>query len=61
MPVIVKPELYDRWLASDTEKKDLLPLLVPFPDEEMTAYPVGLEVNNPRNDNPSCLDEIKFN
>jgi len=61
MPVIVKPEQYDTWLSSETEKNSLKSLLVPFPDEEMFAYPVGLEVNNPRNDNPNCLEEVKFN
>jgi len=61
MPVIIEPGQYDRWLASETEKKNLLSLLVPFPDKAMLAYPVGLEVNNPKNDNPNCLEEIKFN
>jgi len=27
----------------------------------MVAYPVGLGVNNPKNDNPDCLAEIKDN
>lgn len=61
MPVIIEPGQYIRWLASETEKKNLLSLLVPFPDKEIIAYPVGLEVNNPKNDNPICLEEIKFN
>lgn len=61
MPVIIKPEQYDRWLAPETEEKDLLSLLMPFPHDEMLAYPVGFEVNNSPNDNPNCLNEIQFN
>jgi putative SOS response-associated peptidase YedK len=33
----------------------LVPLLRPFPSDAMRAYPVGLLVNNPRNDVPGCL------
>ncbi|MEN8265300.1 MAG: SOS response-associated peptidase [Nitrospirota bacterium] len=59
MPAIIEPELYDRWLAPGTEEKNLLSLLTPFPDTKMLAYPVGIEVNNPRNDTPACLTEKK--
>ena len=31
------------------------PLLRPCPSEALAAYPVGLLVNNPRNDKPECL------
>jgi hypothetical protein len=30
-------------------------LLRPFPSEALRAYPVGLLLNNPRNDGPGCL------
>jgi hypothetical protein len=33
----------------------LVPLLRPCPADPMRAYPVGLTVNNPRNDVPECL------
>jgi len=59
MPVIISPELYDNWLAPEARMKDILSLLKPFPDTKMRAYPVGMEVNSPRNDNPSCLNELK--
>jgi putative SOS response-associated peptidase YedK len=33
----------------------LVPLLRPYPAEDMRAYPVGPLVSNPRNDGPGCL------
>jgi putative SOS response-associated peptidase YedK len=33
----------------------LVPLLRPYPADAMRAYPVGLAVNNLRNDGPECL------
>ena len=55
MPVIVDPAEYDVWLAAEIRDPDrLLPLLVPYPPEAMTAYPVSVLVNNPANDSPAC-------
>ncbi len=34
----------------------LLPLLKPYPSEEMEAYPVSTKVNNPANDGPECIE-----
>jgi putative SOS response-associated peptidase YedK len=59
MPVIIESELYDRWLDPGAEEKNLLSMFTPFPDKKILAYPVGIEVNNPKNDNPNCLVEIK--
>jgi putative SOS response-associated peptidase YedK len=33
----------------------LLPLLAPYPAEEMEAYPVSAKVNNPVHDSPECV------
>ena len=55
MPVILSPRDYDLWL--DVGVRDphrLLPLLAPYPPDEMTAYPVSPLVNNPANDTPAC-------
>jgi putative SOS response-associated peptidase YedK len=32
------------------------PLLRPYPDEGMVAYPVSRVVNNPANDDPRCIE-----
>ena len=56
MPVILPPEAYAQWLDPVEQKPDTLqPLLKPYPAEEMTAYPVSRQVNNPRNDVPDCI------
>jgi putative SOS response-associated peptidase YedK len=57
MPVIVDPGDYDLWL--DTEVQDvkrLEPLLVPYTSEAMAAWPVSTRVNNPKADDPKCIE-----
>jgi putative SOS response-associated peptidase YedK len=55
MPVILIPEQYDLWLDVRVQDANrLLPLLAPYPAEEMSAYPVSPLVNNPANDSPTC-------
>ena len=56
MPVILPPGEYARWL--DTALQDpetLTPLLVPFPPEEMLAFPVSPRVNVPSTDDERCI------
>lgn len=56
MPVILRPEDEEKWLdigSSDTAK--LIPLLGPYPAEEMETYAVSTLVNSPRNDTPACI------
>lgn len=51
MPVILRPTDYAQWLdASPRAPADLLPLLQPFPANEMAAHPVSTLVNSPAND-----------
>lgn len=46
MPVILEPKAWDAWLgAEDASTEALKGLLVPAPENEMVAYPVGLAVN----------------
>jgi putative SOS response-associated peptidase YedK len=55
MPVILAPSGYDLWLDVRIRDVDrLLPLLTPYPPDEMTAYPVSPLVNSPTNDSPAC-------
>ena len=56
MPVILRESDYDAWL--DPQNRDtarLAPLLVPYPAEEMRAYPVGLRVNSADNDDAQLI------
>ena len=57
MPVILSPADYDLWLDPEFQDKEKLQsLLRPYPADEMTAYPVSTFVNNPRNENPACVE-----
>jgi putative SOS response-associated peptidase YedK len=57
MPVILRPEDYDLWLDPDLqEAAPLLPLLVPFPSDEMKMEPVSTHVNSVKNDDPACIE-----
>jgi putative SOS response-associated peptidase YedK len=59
MPVILKPEDYQKWL--DPELKDsgeLEAMLQPYPAEEMEANPVSTRVNKPTEDSPGCIESM---
>lgn len=58
MPVIVEPEDFDLWLHPEPDPEQGLHLLRPYPAAKMVAYPVSTLVNNPRNDNPECIQPI---
>ena len=60
MPVILAPDDYAQWL--DTKLQDpepLLPLLKPYPDDEMAAHPISTLVNSPRNDTAKCIEPLR--
>jgi hypothetical protein len=48
MPVILDPECFDWWMTGP--KDEVEQLLVPCPSEELEAYPISRQVNNPRNE-----------
>jgi putative SOS response-associated peptidase YedK len=57
MPVIVPGEGYDRWLANiEPDPRDML---VPFPSEPMTMWPISTRVNKPENDDAAILERIE--
>lgn len=59
MPVILGPQDYDRWLDPKLEKPEpLLPLLKPYPSDELEAYPIRPYVNSPTRDDPKCIEGI---
>ncbi len=56
MPVIVRPGDYTQWLdPAPQPPENLLPLLRPYPAEEMSAHPVSTLVNRPQNDRSECV------
>jgi putative SOS response-associated peptidase YedK len=59
MPVILQPKDYELWLDPKVQEASLLqPLLLPFPPDEMDAYPVSRYVNSPDNDDPRCIEPL---
>ena len=59
MPVILKPEDYDRWLdPGQRDRAKLESLLVPCPDGLLAAYPVGTHVNRAGNEGPKCIEPM---
>ena len=58
MPVILASEDYAAWLDADSGEDGLLSLLVPYPSEEMEAYPVSTHVNRPVNDDSGCVEPV---
>ena len=59
MPVILSPDNYAQWLSPNEQTAAALqPLLIPYSDEEMEAYPVSRFVNRPANNSPECIAPI---
>ncbi len=60
MPVILHPTNYDTWLDPELNTAArVLPLLHPYPADEMIAYPVGKVVNRADNEGPECIQAIE--
>jgi putative SOS response-associated peptidase YedK len=56
MPAILRPRDYAQWLDPSPQTPErLMPLLKPYPAEEMAAHPVSTLVNNPANDSPQLI------
>jgi putative SOS response-associated peptidase YedK len=59
MPVILPSEAYTLWLDPlEISPSKVNPLLVPYNPDEMIAFPVSREVNNPQYDNPVCVQPL---
>lgn len=57
MPVILRPEDYDLWLDPELQQREpLLPLLTPFPSDEMKMELVSTRVNSVKNDDLACIE-----
>jgi len=59
MPVIIPEREHEAWLDPGNEQTDALrQLLKPYPAEEMRAHPIGLRVNNVKNDGPELIEPV---
>ncbi len=57
MPVILAEPDWDVWLQPEQQDaSSLLPLLTPYPSDEMQMQPVSTYVNNARHEGPACLE-----
>lgn len=60
-PVILDAKDYAMWLGEqEATPEELLALLKPFPAERMEAFPVGLAVDDVRQDEPSLLEPLEI-
>ena len=61
MPVIVARENYAHWLDPHlTDPGAILPMLTPYPADEMRAYPISARVNSARNEGPDLIQPIEL-
>jgi putative SOS response-associated peptidase YedK len=59
MPVILPTQAYATWLQpGEADPRSLQALLMPYPAEEMVAWPVSRLVNSPENDSPACIAPV---
>jgi putative SOS response-associated peptidase YedK len=59
MPVIVAPEDYAQWLATDTRRMEPVEaLLRPFDSARMIAFPVSPRANSASNDGPELIEPV---
>jgi len=60
MPVILHPRDYAKWLEPSAQTPDqVLPMIKPYPAEEMDAYPVSTLVNKASSDVPEMVVPAK--
>ena len=53
MPAILEANSYDWWLGPDPDPQDLL---ITYPSEPMTMWPISRRVNSPTNDDAALLE-----
>ncbi len=59
MPVILQPEYFAAWLDRDLhDTSNLKALLAQRLTDGFETFPVSTHVNNPRNDDPRCIEPI---
>ncbi len=61
MPVIIPSHSYEKWLDPAADITTLEELLKPYPAEELSAYPVSRQVNNPAQDSPELITPVEEN
>ncbi len=53
------PQDYELWLDPEVHEPDKVsPLLKPYPEKEMEVYPVGFDVNSPKQDGEGLIQPL---
>lgn len=58
MAVILKPEDEAAWIDPKNAAGDVLPLLAPYPLDDLEAFPVSKAVNSPSSNEPSLIEPV---
>ena len=62
MPVVLAPEAWPVWLGEEpADVPELKALLVPYPSEDMVAWPVNTRVGNVKNNDASLVEPVVLN
>lgn len=61
MPAILLPEQEAQWLDLSFAGADVLRNISPYPEQEMSAYPVSSRINKVSANDPSLINEISDN
>jgi putative SOS response-associated peptidase YedK len=56
MPAILEPRGCERWLGPEPNPRDLL---ITYPPEPITMWPISTRVNSPANDDAALLDPVE--
>lgn len=58
MPVVLDRERWTRWIDPDAAPAAVTDLLAPYPGADLVAVPVSAHVNDPRHEDPGCIEPI---
>ena len=59
MPVVLAPAAWPVWLGEEpAELAKVKAMLVPYPSDEMIAWPVSQRVGNVRNNDPGLVEPL---
>lgn len=60
MPVIVPADSWDAWLDDSADFDFIHSLMVPYPADQMDAWPISTTVNNARNKSAAAIQKLAF-
>ena len=56
MPTLLETKGYERWLSPEPDPRDLL---ITYPSEPITMWPISTRVNSPSNDDAALLNPFE--